>query len=91
MKILFRGKRGELIGFIAVLALVIGAYAIIKSKGYSLNSPGEALLFARDFGQWIFQIGKNSARVIGFAVKQRWAPEGVNLTNITRNITAGIN
>ncbi|GEM_PF-1994417 len=86
MKSFLKSKKASLIGFLVIVALIMGAFLIIRSKNYDIKRPGDLFSFLGDFFSWLFQLGKNIYNLVGYTVKQNWTPEGVNLSNIT-NIT----
>jgi len=68
-----------------ILFLIIGSYIIIKSNSINLEDKEGKVIFAKKFGVWAYQLGKNTKDVVGLAVKKNWLPEEKN--NLTRNIT----
>ncbi|PIN71843.1 hypothetical protein COV21_04045 [Candidatus Woesearchaeota archaeon CG10_big_fil_rev_8_21_14_0_10_45_5] len=81
------GRKGSFLGVIAIAALVFGAVLIISANHYDLKTKQGALGFTGKFAGWLWQLGKNTVRVIGYAIRLNWAPQGVNVTNVTKNLT----
>jgi hypothetical protein len=84
------GKKAGIIKIFILVAIVFGALLIINARNYNVKTKEGAFGFLYEFGRWILQLGRNVGRVIGFATKQEWAPEGINVSNATKNLTARI-
>ncbi|MEM0230589.1 MAG: hypothetical protein QXW00_04290 [Candidatus Woesearchaeota archaeon] len=77
-------RKGGVLTVLIVAFLIVGALMIISAYQYNLATKEGALLFAGKFGRWLFQLGKNTAQVVGYAVRLRWTPE-INTSNSTNN------
>ena len=84
------GKKAGMIKILILVGIVLGAILIINARNYDMKTSAGAFGFLHDFGSWLLQLGKNAGRVVGFAVKQKWTPEGINVSNATKNLTARI-
>jgi hypothetical protein len=60
---------------IIIVFLLIGAFIIYSNLGVSLSEKDGRRSFAWEFGKWIFNVGKTTVRVVGYAFNQQWFPE----------------
>jgi hypothetical protein len=80
----------KLLTIFVLIFLVFGGFMIVRYNNYKLDNPGEAVSFAKDYGVWLFGVGRNVAKVTGAAIKEAsdvdgWLPN--NQTNTTSNNT----
>ena len=66
----------------AAIFILIGAVMIIYQYDINLTQEGGKENFANQFGKWLVQLGKNSVKVVGYAIHQPWLPDK-NVTNET--------
>ena len=73
--------------WIIVIFLIIGALVIIKSQNYEpIEDVEDRKNFVKDFGKWLFKVGKSTKNTVGYVIDQEWLPK-VNKTNTTINKT----
>jgi len=84
------GKKAGMIKIFILVGIVFGAILIINARNYDMKTKEGTFGFLYEFGRWLLNLGRNVGRIIGFATKQAWAPEGINVSNTTKNITAKI-
>lgn len=83
----------NIIGLILLIFLVFGGYLIVRQNRYELKNTEDSVSFAKDYGRWIWDTGKKSARVVGAVIKEvsdhDWLPvNDSNLSNYTQNSTS---
>jgi hypothetical protein len=71
--------------YIILIFLLVGAFFIVKYNNYNIENPDDRASFLKDYGKWLFGVGKSVKNVAGYAIKEQWLPEQNNLTNITTN------
>lgn len=64
---------------IAVIFLVIGGFMIARSYNLNLKEPAHRRTFFGKFSVWLVQLGKNTIRTVGYALKLDWLPKKDNL------------
>lgn len=68
-----------------IIILVIGGYMIKTSYDLDLNDNPDRITFAKKYFGWIFDIGKNTKDVVGYAAQKDWLPtNNTNETNKTK-------
>lgn len=68
--------------FIVIIFLVIGALLVVRFNNYKLDNPDDRVSFVKDYGKWLFGVGKSVKNVVGAATKEQWLPEKPNQTEI---------
>ena len=71
----FMNRRAGLAGILIVGFLIAGALIILSSYEYNLRNRDDVLSFAAQFGRWLLQVGKNTVKVVGYAVRMKWTPD----------------
>lgn len=61
--------------YILLIFLVIGAFLVVKFNNYKLDNPDDRVSFVKDYGKWLFGVGKSVTNVAGAAIKEPWLPE----------------
>ena len=64
----------KLFTIIILIFLVFGGFLIVKYNNYKLDNPGDAVSFTKDYGKWMFGVGKSVSNVVGAVVKETWLP-----------------
>lgn len=71
----------RLLTVLVLLFLVFGGFLIVRYNNYKLDHPSDVVSFAKDYGKWLFGVGKSVSNVVGAAVKEQWLPENASATN----------
>ncbi|MFT4297581.1 MAG: hypothetical protein ACMXX5_00125 [Candidatus Woesearchaeota archaeon] len=66
----------KLLTIFVLIFLVFGGFLIVRYNNYRLDNPDEAVSFAKDYGIWLFGIGRNVASVTGAAIREAAGTEG---------------
>jgi len=75
----------KLLTIIVLIFLVFGGFLIVKYNNYKLDNPDDAVSFTKDYGKWMFGVGKSVGNVVGAVVKETWLPDNEsNETNKTK-------
>ena len=56
---------------------------VVRYNNYKLDNPDDRVDFVKDYGKWLFGVGKSATKVVGAAVKEPWMPQKPNITNET--------
>ena len=70
--------------YILIIFLVIGAFLTVRYNNYKMDNPEDRVSFAKDYGKWLFGVGKSTVKIAGAVVKEPWLPEKPNETNETQ-------
>jgi len=69
----------KLLTIFVLIFLVFGGFLVVKYNNYKLDNPDDAVSFGKDYGVWLFGIGKNVVKVTGAVVKTAadsdWLPD----------------
>lgn len=75
----------KLLTIVVLIFLVFSGFLIVKYNNYKLDNPDDAISFTKDYGKWMFGVGKSVGTVVGAAVKETWLPNNEsNETNKTK-------
>jgi hypothetical protein len=80
----------KLLTIIILIFLVFSGFLMVRYNNYKLDNPSETISFVKDYGVWLFGIGRNVASITGAAVKEASETEGwlpKNQSNNTSNNT----
>jgi len=63
------------ISTVALLIVLVVSLMIITSNGLHLGEGEDRVTFAKMFGKWAIQAGKNTKNLVGQAIHQDWIPD----------------
>ncbi|MFH1053083.1 MAG: hypothetical protein V1740_01575 [Candidatus Woesearchaeota archaeon] len=66
-----------------IIFILIGAYLIVLRNDIDLAEKEGKKTFIFKFSNWVWDIGKNTFNVVGYAIKQPWLPENPEKKNET--------
>jgi len=61
--------------YILLIFLLIGAFLVVRYNNYKLDNPDDRVSFIKDYGKWLFGVGKSVTHVAGAAIKEPWLPD----------------
>ena len=73
--------------YILLIFLIIGGFLIVRYNNYKLDNPNDRVSFVKDYGKWLFGVGKSVTKVAGAAVKEPWLPDNAKTTTPTPSPT----
>jgi hypothetical protein len=68
----------KLMTIVVIAFLLVGGMMIVKYNSYKMDNPDDRISFVKDFGKWMFGVGKSVGNVIGAAAEQEWLPSDQN-------------
>jgi len=79
----------KLLTIVVLIFLVFSGFLIVKYNNYKLDNPDDAVSFTKDYGKWLFGVGKSVSKVVGAAVREQWLPqnESDDLNNTEHKVT----
>lgn len=64
----------KVVTLLVIAFLLFGGYLVVKYNNYRLDNPDDAISFTKDYGRWLFGVGKSVSNVVGAAVTEQWLP-----------------
>jgi hypothetical protein len=68
--------------YIILIFLVLGAFLVVRYNNYKLDNPDDRVGFVKDYGKWLFGVGRSTANIAGAVIKEQWLPEKANETDM---------
>lgn len=70
--------------WLILIFLVIGGFIIATGYNLNLKKSEDRRTFIGKFSVWVFNLGKNTVKTVGYVIKLDWLPETEqNQTNQT--------
>lgn len=65
----------KLLTIIVIAFLIFGGFLTVKYNNYKLDNPDDVVSFTKDYGKWLFGVGKSAVAVTGAAIQEQWLPQ----------------